>query len=171
MIIEDVYTTILVKEWDLNDVIEPIGVDFAFDGSVFAALTFLHSLFQLIENLHFVRRQSGQWRISILINLVEADCLEWANNDYLLTKSKFNGSFCLGVLNCREAMLSPVLTPTNVNPFFNGLSSLILDLGEVPQVSDVVSPCLIIASAVISVHDNYIEVPRSLFLELIIGDV
>jgi hypothetical protein len=92
-------------------------------------LTQIHGLFQLIENLHFFWRQRGQWRVSIFVNLIEGDCLEWANNDNLLTKAKLSGSFCIGVLNSCEAMLSPVLTTSNVNPFIIGLRSLILNLG------------------------------------------
>jgi hypothetical protein len=171
MIIENVHNAILVKEWDLNLPIQFIGVNFAFDGSILAALTLIHGLLQLIEKHHLIWWQRGQWRILILINLVEGDCLEWAHNDDLLTESKLSGSFCIGVLNSGESVLSPVLTSTDINPFFIGLSSLILDLGEVPQVSDVESPCLIIIFLVVSVHHDNIEVPRSPFLELVSGDV
>lgn len=65
-------------------------------------------------------------------------------------------------------MLSPVLTTSNINPLFVGLGSLILNLGEVPQVSDVEAPCFIIIFGVISVYDYYIEVPRSLFFQLVV---
>lgn len=170
MIIEDVDNAIFVKEWDLDDVIKLIGVNLAFDGSILAVLTQIHSLFQLIEDLHFFWRQGGQWLIGVPVYFVEGYCLEWANNDNLLTESKLSGSFCIGVLNGSKTMLSPVLATSDVNPFFIGLSSLIFDLGEVPQISDVEAPCFIITFGVISVNDNYIEVPRSLFFQFVIGN-
>ena len=58
MIIENVDNAILVEEWNLNDVIEPIGVNFAPDSSIFAILTLLHGLSQSIENFHLIWRQS-----------------------------------------------------------------------------------------------------------------
>ena len=93
VIIENMHNAILVKEWDLDEVIKLIGVNFALDGSILAALTQIHRLLQLIEDLHFFWRQRGQWLVGIFINLVEGNCLEWANDDNFLTESKLSGSF------------------------------------------------------------------------------
>ena len=171
MVVKDMNYGIFVEEWDLDNVVELVGVNFAPDASIFAALTHIHSLFQFVEDLHLFGRQRGQWRVSIRILLVKNDGLEWAHDDDLLSEAKLSRSFLLGVLDSGETVLSPVLATSDIDPLFVGLGPSVLDLGEISQVSDVETPCLVVRAGVISVNDDDIEVPGSDLIDLIIWNI
>lgn len=87
MIIKDMDYAILVKEVELDKIIQLVGIYLVACYSILAVETLFQGLSKQVENLHFLWVKTSEGEVAVIHLLGQDDSLKWADSNNLFVDS------------------------------------------------------------------------------------